>query len=95
MSGTVKGGVLAVAGGLLLARACDTFAAPERLTILPSGAFYPITNDEAWAGKDERVDPARYPDAWAVHHWTSSWWRNTMLRSVRDRLRSRRTDVTA
>jgi len=61
---------------------------PERLTIVPSSVLYPITRDEGWADQDRPGDPARYPDAYAMHHWTSSWWRGAMLRSVRDRLRA-------
>jgi mannosyltransferase OCH1-like enzyme len=95
LSGTVTGGVLGVAGGLLLARACDTYASPERLTIMPHGTLYPITRDEAWADTDDSIDPARFPGAYAVHHWTGSWWRNAMLRSVRDRLRTQRTGTPA
>jgi len=88
LRGPVGGNVLGVAGGYMLTKVCDAFPEPERLTIVPSSVLYPITRDEGWADQDRPGDPARYPDAYAMHHWTSSWWRGAMLRSVRDRLRA-------
>jgi len=71
----------------LLTRACNSYAEPSQVTILPPEYLYPIdhhqnrlitTRDQILA----RVTPQTY----AIHHWTGSWWRDALFESTRRRI---------
>lgn len=74
-------------GIFLLTRACDTFADPSQITIVPSEYLYPIDHHQYLRGiTREQILAYVSPHTFAIHHWTGSWWRETLIHSVRRRI---------
>lgn len=64
-------------GPFFMTRALATYDAPARVFLPPAELLYPITSDEAQAGLlDDPTARARVTaEAFAIHHWSGSWWR--------------------
>lgn len=74
-------------GIFLLTRACNSYAEPSRITIVPSEYLYPIDHHKYFRGMTrEQILAYVSPRTIAIHHWTGSWWREALVHSVRQRV---------
>lgn len=84
-------GVLDATGPFLLTRAYNNYAGVERLTIVPSEVLYPISSEES-RDKTFKIDQVRgLEKAYAIHYWSGSWFRETVLKSIHRRIVDSRT----
>lgn len=81
--------VLDATGPLLLTRACDRYAPPDDITVLPSTTVYPL-DQEATRSLPGDAIVARSRGAYAIHYWQGSWTRDAVLALARGRIRQRR-----
>lgn len=75
--------VLDSTGPFVLTRACDSFAGD--IAYVPSRLLYPVDNAEVRELSAETMR-ARAGDAYAIHHWSGSWWRDQVLYEARTRI---------
>jgi hypothetical protein len=73
-----KGGVLDQTGPFLLTRACDAYAGPDPVTVLPAPAIYPFTKFQCWDGGvfDLQVWEQSSREAFVAHYWDGGWFRS-------------------
>ncbi|HYH19205.1 MAG TPA: glycosyltransferase [Azospirillum sp.] len=69
--------VLDATGPFLLTRALDGFADADSVTLLPPRLVYPADKADCWNGRlfDIRYWERITRDAYAVHHWDGTWFR--------------------
>ncbi|CAO3441320.1 glycosyltransferase [Azospirillum endophyticum] len=78
--------VLDATGPFLLTRAHASYEGegPDAVTVLPSELLYPVTKEECWNGR--LFDPVFWEratrDAYAVHYWEGTWFRDAAERGV-------------
>jgi mannosyltransferase OCH1-like enzyme len=77
--------VLEATGTFLLTRACDSHSFVTNITLVPAAQLYPIDNREVRT-LDVETMRANLGSAYAVHHWTGSWWRESLLVRARERI---------
>ncbi|MBL6750789.1 MAG: cell surface protein [Nevskia sp.] len=75
--------VLDATGPFLLTRACADWPSP--ITCLPAELLYPLDNQQIRQCGAEALRAAA-GDAYAIHHWSGSWWREAILSRARDRI---------
>jgi mannosyltransferase OCH1-like enzyme len=61
-------------GPYLLSRACREYGERHRLSMLSPTLMYPLSKDRI--GPADGPQPSVSPQAFAVHHWHGSWWRD-------------------
>lgn len=74
--------VLEAAGPYVLTRACDSYREPERMTILSSDVLYPL--DHYLQAERNVTEAAK--NAYTIHHWSGSWYRDALLSNARQRI---------
>ncbi len=84
MASRDEGNVLEASGPFVLTRACNSYARPDDLTILPSWMLYPL---------DHFLQPAKPGGGgggsnrpYTVHHWAGTWWRDAVMNNARRRI---------
>ena len=78
--------VLDSTGPLMLTRAYDSYADIRNLTIVQSDLLYPMSLQES-RDKAFKIDQIRgLEKAYAIHYWSSSWFREAALKAVRRRI---------
>lgn len=83
--------VLDATGPFLLTRAADSYARAEDIRFLPAEFLYPLDAQEMRKLSAAEIR-AKARDAYALHHWSGSWLRDTLLYRARDRINSARAD---
>lgn len=82
--------VLDATGPFLLTRACNAYAGGENIVYAPASLLYPLDNEET-RRLDADAMRAKTKDAYAIHHWSGSWLRDSLVKRARDRIaRARR-----
>ena len=77
--------VLDATGPFLLTRACDGWRGD--LAFAPAAMLYPFDNQQIRAMAPAALKAAA-GDAYAIHHWSGSWWRESLLARARGRIAS-------
>lgn len=75
-------GTLDTTGPFLLTRAYATFPEPHQLTVVPPSVLYPIDNTVIFKELAQAEQQSIEKDAYAIHHWCGSWWRQERPRTV-------------
>ena len=70
-------GVLDATGPFLLTAAVESFPGTPGPRLVPPGALYPAAAPDARAGNGGEVPDPIHEGAFAVHHWSGSWVRDT------------------
>ncbi|HEX8532534.1 MAG TPA: glycosyltransferase, partial [Allosphingosinicella sp.] len=70
--------VLDSTGPFVLTRAYESFASPSSLSVLPPSELYPVDRERCDSGQvfDLEYWEAATRDAYAIHYWDGSWWRD-------------------
>jgi mannosyltransferase OCH1-like enzyme len=88
---TDKSNVLDATGTFALTRACNSYARASDIVFVPTAQIYPLDNDEIRRlGVAERR--AKLENSYAMHHWSGSWWRESLLMRARERVRLARQE---
>ena len=77
--------VLDATGPFALTRACDSW--PGAITIAPASLLYPFDNEQIRAIAQADLKAAAH-NAYAIHHWSGSWWRDSLLARARGRIKA-------
>ncbi len=81
-------GILDATGTLFFSHAYNSYPDPSRITVLPSESLYPLSNrDSHRALTPEQIREQVPTNAYAVHYWHGSWWREAALHSIHQRVR--------
>lgn len=75
-------GPLDATGPFLLTRAYETSPKPHQLTVVPPSLLYPIDNTVIFKELTLAERQVIEKDAYAIHHWRGSWWRQERPRTV-------------
>lgn len=75
--------VLDATGPFLLTRACDSWSG--EIAFAPAALLYPFDNQQVRAMDPEALRAAA-GTAYAIHHWSGSWWRESILARARGRI---------
>jgi mannosyltransferase OCH1-like enzyme len=81
--------VLDATGPFILTRAYDEYPFKSEITLLSSALVYPLDGDQI---RNLSVAEQRglLGNAFALHHWDGTWWREPMLASARQRIQAAR-----
>lgn len=81
--------VLDSTGTFVLTRACNSYPQISDIRFIPSEKLYPVDNEEILS-LDERAIRQKAKDAYALHYWAGSWWRESVLVRAQRRIASAR-----
>jgi mannosyltransferase OCH1-like enzyme len=77
--------VLLSTGTVMFTQAMNSYAGGVEIAVEAADTLYPIDIEQAKKAAPEHI-AALTADAYAVHHWSGSWWRDAVLRKARDRI---------
>jgi len=78
--------VLDATGPFLLTQACETYPQMQGIVFAPAKLLYPVDVEEA-RHLDADAIRAKAEGAYAIHHWSGSWWRDSLLARARQRMK--------
>ena len=88
-----QGNVLDATGPFLLTHAAESYRNRDSITLVPASLLYPLDNEEV-RSLDAATKRAKCEGAFAVHHWSGSWMRQSVLMYARRAIaRSRRGET--
>jgi mannosyltransferase OCH1-like enzyme/UDP:flavonoid glycosyltransferase YjiC (YdhE family)/glycosyltransferase involved in cell wall biosynthesis len=73
-------GPLDAAGPFLLTRAYESYERPEEIDLVPSELLYPVSSLKPWDDLPADEQAAIRANAYAIHHWGGTWWRQAKPR---------------
>jgi mannosyltransferase OCH1-like enzyme len=74
--------VLDATGPFLLTRACNAYGDAGGIYYAPASLLYPLDNEESRKLNADDMR-AKIKDAYAVHHWSGSWLRESLFQRAR------------
>lgn len=77
--------VLLSTGTVMFTQAANSYAGSVEIAVEAADMLYPIDIEQARKTPPDRL-AALTADAYAVHHWSGSWWREAALQKARDRI---------